>query len=59
MLSGVSRPIYIATKPVDVRKSFDGLAVFVPPAQQIIKNHFHHDPLTGHLFVFIERICSC
>ena len=48
MLSGVSRPIDIATESVDMRKSFDGLAA-------IVKNHFHHDPLVGHLFVFINR----
>ena len=48
MLNGISRPIYIAIEPVDMRKSFDGLAA-------IVKNHFHHDPLTGHLFVFINR----
>jgi len=48
MLSGVSRPIYIAVEPVDMRKSFDGLSA-------IVKNHFHRDPLTGHLFVFINR----
>lgn len=48
MLSGIARPIYIATEPVDMRKSFDGLAA-------IVKNHFQHDPLTGHLFVFINR----
>ena len=43
-----SRPIYIATEPVDMRKSVDGLSA-------IVKNHFHCDPLTGHLFVFINR----
>ena len=48
MLSGISRPIYIAVEPVDMRKSFDGLSA-------IVKNHFQHDPLTGHLFVFINR----
>jgi len=48
MLSGISRPIYIAVEPVDMRKSFDGLSA-------IVKNHFHHDPLAGHLFVFINR----
>jgi transposase len=48
MLSGVSRPIYIATEAVDMRKSFDGLAA-------IVKNHFRSDPLSGHLFVFINR----
>jgi Transposase and inactivated derivatives len=48
MLNGISRPIYVATEPVDMRKSFDGLAA-------IVKNHCHHDPLAGHLFVFINR----
>jgi transposase len=48
MLNGISRPIYIAVDPVDMRKSFDGLSA-------IVKNHFRHDPLTGHLFVFINR----
>jgi len=48
MLNGISRPIYIATEPVDMRKSFDGLSA-------IVKNHFRHDPLSGHLFVFINR----
>jgi len=48
MLNGISRPIYIAVEPVDMRQSFDGLSA-------IVKNHFHHDPLAGHLFVFINR----
>jgi len=48
MLSLTSRPIHIAVEPVDMRKSFDGLSA-------IVKNHFHCDPLTGHLFVFINR----
>lgn len=48
MLNGFSRPIYVATRPVDMRKSFDGLSA-------IVKNHFQHDPLCGHLFVFINR----
>jgi transposase len=48
MLNGFSRPIYVATRPVDMRKSFDGLSA-------IVKNHFHQDPLCGHLFVFINR----
>jgi len=48
MLSGLSRPIYVATTPVDMRKSFDGLAA-------IIKNSFKKNPLDGTFFVFINR----
>lgn len=48
MLSVTSRPIYVAVDPVDMRKSFDGLSA-------IVKNHFHRNPLSGHLFVFINR----
>ena len=48
MLSGLSRPIYVATTPVDMRKSFDGLAA-------IVKNGFKKNPLDGTFFVFINR----
>jgi len=48
MLNSLSHPIYIATTPVDMRKSFDGLAA-------IVKNSFHKNPLDGTLFVFINR----
>jgi transposase len=40
--------IYVATQPVDARKSFDGLAA-------VVTSEFGHDPLSGHLFVFINR----
>ena len=40
--------IYVATVPVDLRKSFDGLAVAV-------SHLLAHDPMTGHLFVFFNR----
>ncbi len=40
--------IYVAVAPVDMRKSFDGLAAFV-------KNGFQKNPLDGTLFVFINR----
>lgn len=40
--------VYIATKPADLRKSFDGLAGLV---RDIIKE----DPLCGHLFVFRNK----
>ena len=48
MLSGFSRPIYVATSPVDMRKSFDGLAA-------IVKHGFQKNPLDGTFFVFINK----
>jgi len=52
MLNGLSQPtIYIATRPVDMRKSFDGLAA-------LVKNAFTKDPLDGTLFVFINRVAD-
>jgi transposase len=40
--------IFIASEPVDLRKSFDGLAAL---ARDVIRQ----DPLAGHLFVFRNR----
>jgi transposase len=40
--------IYIAVEPTDLRKGFDGLSA---ATRQVIKQ----DPLSGHLFVFINR----
>jgi transposase len=40
--------IYVAAEPVDLRKGFDGLAA---ATRQLIRE----DPLSGHLFVFINR----
>jgi len=52
MLSGLSQPtIFIATSPVDMRKSFDGLAA-------IVKNSFQKNPLDGTHFVFINRVAD-
>jgi len=48
MLTGFQHPIYIATAPVDMRKSFDGLSA-------IVKNGFKKNPLDGTFFVFINR----
>ena len=52
MLNGppitLPRPIYVATTPVDMRKSFDGLSA-------IVKNSFRKNPLDGTFFVFINR----
>ena len=40
--------IYVAARPVDARKSFDGLAAMV-------EAEFGLEPLSGHVFVFINR----
>lgn len=40
--------LYVATQPVDVRKSFDGLSLYVQSALRL-------SPLSGHLFVFFNR----
>lgn len=40
--------VYVATYPVSLRKSFDGLSNEVEFA-------LDHDPLSGHVFVFINR----
>jgi transposase len=40
--------IYVAAEPVDLRRGFDGLAA---ATREII----HAQPLSGHLFVFLNR----
>jgi transposase len=40
--------IYVAAEPVDLRKGFDGLSA---ATRQVIQQ----DPLSGHLFVFMNR----
>lgn len=40
--------IYLAAEPVDLRRGFDGLAA---ATRQVIAA----DPLSGHLFVFLNR----
>lgn len=40
--------VWLATAPVDMRKSFDGLA-------EMVRAFLGHDPLSGHLFVFRNR----
>ena len=39
--------VYLATKPADMRKSFDGLFA--------LASGLALDPLSGHLFVFVNR----
>lgn len=40
--------VWIATQPVDMRKSFDSLA-------EVVRTFLGHDPLSGNLFVFRNR----
>jgi transposase len=40
--------VFVATEPMDVRKSFDGLSA---AAQHVLEK----DPMSGHLFVFFNR----
>jgi transposase len=40
--------VYFATQPVNLRKSFDGLV-------NEIRHVLGHDPLSGHVFVFLNR----
>jgi transposase len=45
---GVSTRIYLCTSATDMRRGFDTLAVMV-------REFLGHDPLSGHLFLFISR----
>lgn len=45
-LEGVQ--VWVATTPIDMRKSFDGLA-------EVVRSFLGHDPLSGNLFVFRNK----
>ena len=45
---GLSVKVYLATATTDMRKGFDSLAAMV-------KEFLRHDPLSGHLFLFVGR----
>jgi transposase len=40
--------VFVSTAPTDMRKSFDGLFA-------LTKSVLERDPLSGHLFVFVNR----
>ena len=44
-----STRVFVATKPADMRRSFDGLLA-------IVRDFLGGDPLSGHLFVFRNRL---
>jgi len=41
-------PIFLYTKPTDLRKGFDGLS-------GLVRQEFEADPLDGSLFLFVNR----
>jgi transposase len=43
-----SAQVWVATTPVDMRKSFDSLA-------EVVRSFLGRDPLSGHLFVFRNK----
>lgn len=43
--------IFIASSPIDMRKSIDGLSA-------IVKAELQGDPYSGHYFVFVSRRCD-
>jgi transposase len=45
---GLAVRIYLCTSPADMRKGFDTLAA-------LVREHLGHDPLSGHLFLFVGR----
>ena len=40
--------VWLCTEPTDMRRSFDGLS-------GMVKHQLREDPLSGQLFVFINR----
>lgn len=47
-----STKIFLCSKPIDMRLSFDGIA-------GMVENHFGQNPLNGHLFVFFSKRRNC
>jgi len=45
---GLGVRIYLCTSPADMRKGFDTLAA-------LVREFLRHDPLSGHLFLFVGR----
>ena len=45
---GLGVRIYLCTVPTDMRKGFDSLAT-------LVRESLGHDPLSGHLFLFVGR----
>ena len=45
---GPATKIYLGVEPIDMRKGFEGL-------YGIVRDRLGHDPLSGHLFLFVNR----
>ena len=45
---GLRVRVYLCTSPTDMRKGFDTLAA-------LVREELRHDPLSGHLFLFVGR----
>ena len=43
--------IFLCTDPTDLRRGFDGLA-------SLVQERLGEDPLSGHLFIFLNRRCN-
>ena len=43
--------IFLCTQPTDLRRGFDGLAA-------LVQETLGEDPLSGHLFIFLNRRCN-
>lgn len=48
MIAAGNVQVWVATAPVDMRKSFDGLA-------EVVRASLGHDPLCGSMFVFRNK----
>jgi transposase len=48
---GSGASIYLCTRVVDMRKSFDGLS-------GAVRQHLDRDPVSGDYFVFVNRRCD-
>jgi transposase len=48
VIGAASVHVWVATQPVDMRRSFDGLA-------EHVRAFLGHDPLSGSMFVFRNR----
>jgi transposase len=45
---GLAGRVFLCTAPADMRKGFDSLAA-------LVRDYLGHDPLSGHLFLFVSR----
>lgn len=51
MFGGRPRRVFVATKPTDMRKSYDTLS-------RIVVEELGHDPLSGDMYLFLNARCT-